>query len=173
MQIHATRLLLIAATGLTLMSCGGPPAPQANNPETSAPETTAAAAPAPAAEAPAPLPRSVAPAGARVEILSPKDGDIVTSPVKVVFGLEGMALAPAGDPTPDSGHHHLLIDVPAPDLGLPIPKDAQHLHFGQAQTETEVTLEPGQHTLQLLLGDTNHVPHEPPLFSAPITITVQ
>ena len=93
--------------------------------------------------------------------------------MKVVFGLEGMTVAPAGDPTPNSGHHHLLVDVAAPDLGLPIPKDAQHLHFGQAQTEAEITLAPGQHTLQLLLGDSNHVPHNPPLISAPITITVQ
>lgn len=106
-------------------------------------------------------------------ILSPKDGAIVTSPFKVVFGLEGMTVAPAGDPTPNSGHHHLLVDVAAPDLGQPIPKDAQHLHFGQGQTEAEITLAPGQHTLQLLLGDSNHVPHNPPLISAPITITVQ
>ena len=106
-------------------------------------------------------------------ILSPRNGDIVSSPVKVVFDLQGMTLVPAGDPTPNSGHHHLLVDVPAPDLGQPIPKDAQHLHFGQAQTEVEITLPPGPHTLQLLLGDSNHVPQNPPLLSSPISITVQ
>ena len=165
MQTQATRLPLLAALALTITACGKPPAPQAGTPPT--------AAPAPAAETAALLPRSTAPEGARVEILSPPDGDIVTSPVLVVFGLEGMAVAPAGDPTPNSGHHHLLVDVAAPDLSLPIPKDAQHLHFGQAQTEAEITLAPGQHTLQLLLGDTNHVPHDPPVISAPITIIVE
>ncbi len=173
MKTQAPRLLLLASLGLTIAACGKPPAPQAEAP---APAPAAAEAPpaaAPAAEAAAVLPRNTAPEGARVEILSPKDGDIVTSPVKVVFGLEGMTLAPAGDPTPNSGHHHLLVDVAAPDLALTIPKDAQHLHFGQGQSEAEITLAPGQHTLQLLLGDANHVPHNPPLLSAPITITVQ
>jgi hypothetical protein len=108
-----------------------------------------------------------------VAIVSPADGSTVTSPVRVAFALEGMTVAPAGDTTPNSGHHHLLVDVPAPDLAQPIPKDPQHLHFGQGQTEAEVTLAPGQHTLQLLLGDANHVPHNPPVMSAPITITVQ
>jgi hypothetical protein len=117
--------------------------------------------------------RSQSPEGAAVAILSPRSGDIVSSPVKVVFDIQGMTLAPAGDSTPNSGHHHLLVDVPAPDLGQPIPKDAQHLHFGQAQTEVEITLPAGPHTLQLLLADSNHVPHNPPLLSAPITITVQ
>jgi hypothetical protein len=172
MKVHATRLLLLATLGLALVACGKPPAPQAAAPPAAeAPSPPPAGAPG--ADAPATLPRSASPAGASVAILSPRNGDIVTSPVKVVFGLEGMTVAPAGDPTPNSGHHHLLVDVPLPDLGVPIPKDDQHLHFGQAQTEAEITLAPGQHTLQLLLGDTNHVPHDPPLFSTPITITVQ
>lgn len=169
MKIQATRVLLLAALGLALAACGKPPAPQGAAP----PAAEAPPPAAPAAGTAAPLPRSAAPAGAKVEILSPRDGDLVTSPVKVVFGLEGMTVAPAGDPTPNSGHHHLLVDVTLPDLSLPIPKDDQHLHFGQAQTEAELTLAPGQHTLQLLLGDTNHVPHDPPLVSTPITITVQ
>ncbi len=119
------------------------------------------------------MPRNPSPEGASVAILSPANGAVVSSPVKVVFDLQGMVLAPADDPTPNSGHHHLLVDVPAPDLGQPLPKDAQHLHFGQAQTEAEITLPPGQHTLQLLLGDSNHVPHNPPVLSVPITITVE
>ena len=163
--------------GLALAACrqpppAGPPAPSA--PEAAAPAAAPAAAETGATSpAAAPLPRSLSPAGASVAILSPRNGDVVSSPVKVVFDLQGMTLAPAGDPTPNSGHHHLLVDVPAPDLGQPIPKDEQHLHFGKAQTETELTLTPGPHTLQLLLGDSNHVPHNPPVMSTPITITVQ
>jgi hypothetical protein len=172
MQNQATRLLLLAALGLMIAGCGKPPEPQAGAPP------AAEAPPPPAAEVPAadaavPLPRTDSPPGATVAILSPRDGDKVSSPVKVVFGLDGMTVAPAGDMTPNSGHHHLLVDVAAPDLSLPLPKDAQHLHFGQAQTEAEITLAPGQHTLQLVLGDGNHVPHNPPVISAPITITVQ
>jgi len=187
MKTHASRLLILATVAALVTACGKPPAPKAEAPEAnqqanqqaspqaSAPANVPGSEPAavPTAEPALPAPRNTAPEGAKVAIISPKDGEVVKSPVKVVFGLEGMTLAPAGDPTPNSGHHHLLVDVAAPDLALPIPKDAQHLHFGQAQTEAEITLEPGQHTLQLLLGDTNHVPHNPPLISAPITITVQ
>jgi hypothetical protein len=161
MKEHSSRLLLAASLGLILSGCGKPPPP-----------TTEPAGEPTAAEAPA-LPRSEAPEGASVTILSPKDGDVVSSPVAVQFGLQAMTLAPAGDATPNTGHHHLLVDVPAPDLGQVIPKDAQHLHFGQGQEAAEITLAPGQHTLQLLLGDGNHVPHNPPVLSSPITITVQ
>jgi len=91
----------------------------------------------------------------------------------VVFGIEGMQVVPAGENAPHSGHHHLLIDTGLPDLGLPIPKDAQHVHFGDGRTETQITLEPGQHTLQMLLGDHLHIPHDPPLVSDPITILVE
>lgn len=122
-----------------------------------------------------PLPgqRTPSPDGARVFFLTPADGDTVSSPVRMVFGLEGMRVAPAGDGTPGTGHHHLLIDVAAPDLTQALPKDTRHIHFGQGQNEAEITLPPGVHTLQLLLGDANHVPHDPPVISAPITITVQ
>ena len=119
------------------------------------------------------IPRTPAPADASVAILSPQDGETVTSPFKVVFAITGMSLAPAGDPQPNSGHHHLIIDAPLPNLDQPLPADARHLHFGKAQTETEVTLVPGQHTLQLMLGDANHIPHEPPVISKQITITVR
>lgn len=125
------------------------------------------------AGAPAALPRTPSPPGASVAILSPRGGDVVTSPLRVVFDIQGMGLAPAGDATPDTGHHHLLIDAPTPDFGVPLPTDDRHLHFGKAQTEAEITLAPGEHTLQLVLGDANHVPHDPPVMSAPITITVQ
>lgn len=170
---------MVAALGLAVVACGQPKptaqpdaAPQAQTAppaiQSGTPESTA-----PVAEVAAPLPRLPSPEGASVAILSPRSGDVVASPVKVVFAVQGMTLAPAGDATPNSGHHHLLVDVPPPDLGQAIPKDAQHLHFGQAQTEAEITLSPGQHTLQLVFGDANHVPHNPPLLSAPITVTVQ
>jgi hypothetical protein len=119
------------------------------------------------------LPRTAAPAGALTYLLSPANGATVASPVTVRFGLRGMGVAPAGVTTPNTGHHHLLIDVatPPPD-DLPIPNDANHRHFGLGQTEAELTLTPGQHTLQLVLGDALHVPHQPPVRSQMITITV-
>jgi hypothetical protein len=118
--------------------------------------------------------RTPAPEGARVYIVSPADGDVVKSPVTVVFGLEGMGVAPAGTDVPHTGHHHLLIDLPGlPPLDQPLPNDAHHVHFGGGQTQTTVELAPGQHTLQLLLGDLAHVPHDPPVASERITITVE
>ena len=92
--------------------------------------------------------------------------------VTVKFGISGMDLAPAGTSKPNSGHHHLLIDTPLPPLDREIPSDLNHLHFGRAQTETEITLAPGEHTLQLLLGDHEHLPHDPPVFSKVIRIRV-
>lgn len=117
-----------------------------------------------------------APATAELYFISPADGATVTSPVKIVFGLAGMGIAPAGVEKENTGHHHLLVDTPAPQgdaLNDAIVKDAQHLHFGNGQTETMLELAPGKHSLQLLLGDANHIPHKPPVLSAPITITVQ
>lgn len=124
--------------------------------------------------APAPPARTASPAGAVVYFLSPANGGTVTSPFTVRFGLRGMGVAPAGVTNPNTGHHHLLIDVaePPPD-NLPIPNDATHRHFGLGQTEVELTLPSGQHTLQLVLGDALHIPHEPPVRSEKITITVQ
>ena len=105
--------------------------------------------------------------------ISPADGETVSNPVRVVFGIEGMTVVPAGDDTMHSGHHHLLIDTDLPDPGLPIPKDDNHVHFGDGSTETEITLEPGEHTLQLMLGDHLHIPHDPPVTSEQITISVE
>ncbi len=119
--------------------------------------------------------RTPAPAGASVFFITPVDGQTVHNPVVVKFGISGMSIAPAGDARPASGHHHLLIDTQLTDaeLNQPIGKDAQHLHFGKGQTETTLELTPGQHTLQLVLGDANHIPHEPPVMSARITINVE
>lgn len=111
--------------------------------------------------------------GAQVYLISPKNGETLTSPVRVRFGLTGMGVAPAGVEVPRTGHHHLIVDTGLPPLDLPIPKDAHHLHFGAGQTETLLELTPGRHTLQLLLGDARHLPHEPPLQSRQISITVR
>ena len=111
--------------------------------------------------------------GARVFFISPTDGATVSNPVKIVFGIEGMSVAPAGDDTPHSGHHHIIIDAELPDLGLPIPASDNFVHFGDGRTETELNLEPGRHTLQMLLGDHMHIPHDPPLTSGKITILVE
>ena len=123
--------------------------------------------------APAALPRTAAPDSALTYFLSPANGAMVSSPFTIRFGLRGMGVAPAGVTTPNTGHHHLLIDVETlPPDNLPIPNDANHRHFGLGQTETELTLPPGQHTLQLVLGDALHIPHQPPVRSEKITITV-
>jgi hypothetical protein len=134
----------------------------------------AATPPAPSPAAPATFVRKPAPAGAMVYIIEPADGATVTNPVRVVFGLKGMGVAPAGTDRPDTGHHHLLIDTGLPaDLNVPIPNDDQHKHFGGGQTETTLMLSPGRHTLQLLLGDNLHVPFDPPIASSVVTIEVQ
>ncbi|WP_430390538.1 DUF4399 domain-containing protein [Dyella sp. 20L07] len=126
-----------------------------------------------AADAPG-LPVTKAPAGAEVYIISPKDGAIVGTDVTVVFGLKGMGVAPAGTKKEGTGHHHLLVDVKdLPAAGQPIPKDEQHLHFGNGQTETTIKLAPGKHTLQLELADENHIPFDPPVVSKQITINVK
>ena len=112
-------------------------------------------------------------ASAEVFIISPKDGEEVSSPVEVIFGLQGMGIAPAGINFPNTGHHHLLIDLDQlPDLKSGIPADAQHLHFGKGQTQALIELDPGEHSLQLLLGDWMHVPHETPVISEKIKILV-
>ncbi len=155
-------LALLAGT-LSLAACGQPANDTAAEP--------AAAAPA-AVEAPADEAAATPAADPRVFIVSPANGATVTSPVTVTFGIEGYAVAPAGTYEAATGHHHLLIDTGLPPLDQPIPADANHVHFGKGQTETTVELAAGEHTLQLLLGDGNHVPHNPPLASDVITITV-
>ncbi|MBV8145133.1 MAG: DUF4399 domain-containing protein [Gammaproteobacteria bacterium] len=119
--------------------------------------------------------RTASPAGAEVYIISPKDGATVHGPVLVQFGLKGMGIAPAGIKFDNTGHHHLLIDTDAPaDMGAPLPATDKIVHFGKGQTETTLTtLTPGKHTLQLLLGDYQHIPHSPAVISNKITITVK
>ncbi len=115
---------------------------------------------------------TASPKDARIYFTQLKDGDVVAPEFKVHFGLKGMGVAPAKSDRPNSGHHHLLIDTELPELDKPIPSDFNHLHFGSGQTETTVRLEPGEHTLQLLFADKDHIPHNPPLFSERIRIAV-
>lgn len=112
-------------------------------------------------------------AGSRLYFINLKNGDSVSSPVLVHFGLSGMGVAPAGIEKAGTGHHHLLIDVDAIDVNDPIPNSDQFRHYGIGQTEVTLPMVPGKHTLQLLLADQNHIPHHPPVMSERITITVQ
>ena len=111
---------------------------------------------------------------AKLYIISPLDGETVSSPVKIVFGLKGMGVAPAGIKFNNTGHHHLLIDLTElPDTNSPIPSDDNHRHFGKGQTEALIELKPGEHTLQLMLGDHMHIPHDPVVVSNKIKIYVE
>jgi hypothetical protein len=164
----STRLITALFLSLIATACSQDnagdvsPAPE---PQAEAP----AAAPAPAAA----LERRPSPPGSSAYIVAPVDGATVDSPVRVLFGLRGAGVVPAGIEREGAGHHHLLIDTGLPDLGLPIPADNNHVHFGGGQTEVEIVLAPGTHTLQLLLGDERHVPHDPPIMSEQITIEVR
>jgi hypothetical protein len=110
---------------------------------------------------------------ARIYFITPEAGQSVSSPVTVRFGLAGMGVAPAGVERSGTGHHHLVIDADPPALDRPIPSDAHHRHFGGGQTEVSIELPPGEHTLQLVLADHLHVPHDPPVVSERISITVE
>lgn len=117
-----------------------------------------------------------APEGAAVYFITPEAGATVSSPVTVRFGLSGMGVAPAGTEKENTGHHHLLIDRPAfaeAEAAEGIPADDNHRHFGGGQTEVTIELAPGTHSLQLVLGDQNHIPHNPPVVSDRIEITVK
>jgi len=125
--------------------------------------------------------QSMSSPGAEVYFVAPQDGATVSSPVTVIFGLKGMGVAPAGIEKDGTGHHHLLIDRPplgegpdgADEAEYGLPSDGNHRHFGGGQTEATLDLAPGNHTLQLVLGDAGHVPHKPPVVSGVITITVE
>ena len=110
---------------------------------------------------------------AKVYFINLEDGDVVENPVYIQFGLSGKGVAPAGVDKENTGHHHHLIDVKAIDFYMPIPSSENHLHFGGGQTETSIELTPGEHELQLVLGDLYHVPHSPPITSKKIKISVK
>jgi len=120
-------------------------------------------------------PVTPSPKGAKVYFINVKNGDTITSPFLIQFGLSGMGVAPVGVDTANTGHHHLIIDTKlSPEaLKAPIAADAKHVHYGGGQTEATVTLPPGQHTLQLVLGNWSHIPHDPPVMSEIVTITVK
>jgi len=112
------------------------------------------------------------PENAKVYIIWPPDGQVVRGGFWVRMGLAGAGVAPAGVERANTGHHHLLVDTELPPLDQEIPNDRNHLHFGLGQTEARLELPPGRHTLQMILADENHVPHNPPLYSKRITVTV-
>jgi len=121
-----------------------------------------------------PMTGTTSPEGAMVYFISPQDGETVSDTFTVRFGLKGMGVAPAGVQHENTGHHHLLINYSGlPDMNVPMPASDSLIHYGTGATETEIALEPGQHTLQLILGDFSHTPHDPPVISDKITITVE
>src|SRR5262245_13015500 len=137
------------------------------------PVATAAAPPAaPTPAEPRSMSRTPSPAGASVYFVEPQEGATVRSPVHVVFGISGMQVAAAGVEQPNTGHHHLIVDADLPSFDAPIPKDDHHLHYGNGQSDADVTLAPGPHTLQLLLGYHLHISDKPPLYSSPLKTTV-
>ena len=158
------RIFLTGTLIATLAACGG---------GTDTPANGSAETKAPAANrGSTALPRSPAADGARVFFIQPADGDTVTSPVRIEFGIEAMSLVPAGQAKTHSGHHHLIVNAEFPATDLPIPANEHYIHFGDGSTSTSLELPPGQHRLQLLLGDYLHIPHDPPISSEVITITV-
>jgi hypothetical protein len=120
------------------------------------------------------LSKSLSNPDAEVFIISPLNKAIVSSPVEIIFGITNMTVAPAGIKKELSGHHHLVIDTDVlPNLSRPIPSNEKHLHFGKGQTRAFIDLKSGTHTLQLIFGDYVHIPHDKPLISKKITITVE
>lgn len=118
--------------------------------------------------------RTAAPPNAEVYFIWPSDGTVIQGgKFWVRMGLKNMGIAPKGVELPHAGHHHLLIDTELPPMDQQIPNDRNHLHFGAGETEARVELPPGKHTLQLLLGDHDHIPHDPPVHSKVITVTVK
>lgn len=159
------RTTLMIAALLALSACQGGSNPAVSKPEAAKPATPPAASAIRAKSAP----------GARVFIIEPKEGATLSNPVTVKFGAEGIAVAKAADGVHDnSGHHHILLDLnEAPAFDQVLPSNEHVLHYGQGQTEATIELTPGSHTLQLLLAGGNHIPHDPPVMSDKITITVK
>jgi hypothetical protein len=168
----AAALVAVPAYAQSQSNTSIPPDTSASPSTMSQPSGTSTAHEHPAdASAPKATP---APADAYVYIGWPNDGEVLrTTHIKVWFGTRNFGVAPAGTNRSNTGHHHLLIDTTLPPLDQPIPNDKNHLHFGLGQTETVIDLPPGTHTLQLLMGDADHIPHDPPVMSKKITIRVR
>ena len=161
------QILFLSGLAVALVACGEKAVDESTDAD-AVPETAVESSPVPVG-----LARSASVDGASVFFITPEDGSAVGNPIHIEFGIAGMEVVKAGDNQPNSGHHHLLIDVGLPAVNLPIPADEHHIHFGDGSTVTDISLAPGEHTLQMLLGDYLHIPHEPPLVSEVITITVE
>lgn len=174
-----TRTLILAAcAAMALAACNPAPAAPAGGADAAALTTENEALKARIATFEADKAAATAPhadAGPGLYFVNLKSGDVVSSPVRIVFGLYGKGVAPALIAKENTGHHHLLVDTQLTDeeMQFAIPNDAQHIHFGGGQTETTLELTPGEHTLQLVMGDLNHEQMKPPLMSERITITVK
>jgi hypothetical protein len=156
---------LIAILLLTIAAC--------SSPDDEAADTGSSTIDPAAATATGAMPRTASVAGTSVFFVTPGDGATVSNPVILNFAVSGMGVARAGDNKPMTGHHHVIIDAELPAMDMPIPADANNVHFGDGSSTTELTLEPGEHTLQLVFADHLHIPHDPPVFSDRITITVE
>jgi len=117
--------------------------------------------------------RSEAPKNAVVYFIAPNPNTVLSNPVKVKFGVTDMEIVPSGQNTPLTGHHHIIVDADLPNMNFPIPADENYIHFGDGSSETTLNLNKGDHTLQLIIGDYLHIPHNPPVYSDKITITVE
>jgi hypothetical protein len=167
--VHPRLAAAAAAASLLLAACSAVPLTPSASPSATAPVRATASTPTLAGGY-----KKVASAPtAAVYFVNLKNGDTVSSPVLVQFGLRGIGVAPAGVEKEATGHHHLLIDVAEVDVNAPLPATDNVRHFGGGQTEVSVALPPGRHTLQLLLADHNHIPHHPVVISERITITVR
>lgn len=166
------QMAFVTAVVAVLVACsGGETAPKVEPAPAPAPVVEAPPAPAPP-PAPAVVPVAPVPAGAKVMFVEPKDGAKVKSPVKLVFGVEGMTVKPAGEIAPDTGHHHVIVGPSGTPTGEIVPADETHIHFGKGQTEAELPLPPGEHKLTLQFADGNHASYGPAL-SQTITVTVE
>jgi Domain of unknown function (DUF4399) len=163
------RLPLLLISVLALAGCGGLHNMMHSNGAPTAPLKTNASAPTVLGS----YNKVAAVSGTSLYFINVKNGDTVASPVTIQFGLKGMGVAPAGVEKAGTGHHHLLVDVAELDVNTGIPMSEQHRHFGLGQTEVSIALKPGVHTLQLVLGDQNHIPHHPVVMSERITVTVK
>jgi hypothetical protein len=166
--MKATLSLLLVSV-LTLAGCGGLHTMMHSNAAPTAPLKANASAPTVLGS----YNKVAAVSGTSLYFINVKNGDTVASPVTLQFGLKGMGVAPAGVEKAATGHHHLLVDVAELDVNAGIPMSDQHRHFGLGQTEVSIALKPGMHTLQLVLGDQNHIPHHPVVMSERITVTVK
>ena len=172
MTIKFTKTVLAAGLLLTLAGCANQGAMQTTTVTSVAP-TAPMKVTVSTPKLAAGYEKVAASPGSTLYFINLKNGDSVSSPVLVQFGLTGMGVAPAGIEKAGTGHHHLLIDVDSIDVNVPIPNSDQLRHFGVGQTEVALPMTPGKHTLQLLLADHNHIPHHPPVMSERITITVK